>query len=90
MRTYFLFIQHKSLEIICSPGVAFLSWFDNGNCFKDSGLTDSRSFETNQQHIYRGSSFNVEWMRGTFVCDNSLSPSTGGLLLVRIQLENPK
>ena len=32
------------------------------------------SYERNWAQSYRGSSFYVKWMRGTFICDNLLSP----------------
>ena len=42
--------------------------------FKDPKLAHSKSFGMIWEQSYRGSSFEIEWMRGTLICDNSLSP----------------
>ena len=41
--------------------------------FKDSELVYSRSSKIIRQQTYRGSSYNVGWMRGMLVYNNSLS-----------------
>ena len=47
--------------------------------FKESKLMWLRSFEMNQQQIYRGSSFYVGWIRGLLVYN--VVPSLPNLLL---------
>ena len=67
IRTYRSCIQHKNLEIVRNPEVAFWSWFDTIISFKTPPkLFHSRSFEVNWQQTYKGQVFNVAWMPGTF------------------------
>ena len=74
IRPYLSFIQHKSPKVVCRLEDIIFYWFDTGFYFKDPGLIKSRSFEMNWPQTYRGLSFYVGWMRGTFMCDNSLCP----------------
>ena len=48
---------------------------------KNLKLSEHVSFEINQPQIYKDSNTYVEWMRGTFVCDNLLlAPPWGGAI----------
>lgn len=73
---YLSFLQHKSLQIECSSldvAVIFSS-FDIGISFEDPEVVSSKSLGMNRPQTYKRSSFSVGCMRGTFVCDNFLSP----------------
>ena len=57
------------------PRCYFLELLDTGIGFNDPGIVYFNIFELNRQQTYRGSRFNVGWMRGTLVCQRSLSPT---------------
>ena len=78
IQVHLSFFQHKIPATICSPGDYFSQLILTPEL--DPELLHWMSFEVNLQQTYRGSSFNVGWMRGTMlVYTNSLFPS--GLLI---------
>ena len=73
---YFTFIQHKILKIVCKLEViSFSVDLTSKLGLKIPDHITRGHFEMDRQQSYRGQVSYVGWMRGTFLCDNSLSPS---------------